>query len=417
MSSVATREPIRHTGHCDDVLDAVVTCRKESLFATDLDASRESIDAELRGRRVLVVGGAGSIGSATTKLLLDYLPSCLHVVDQNENELAELVRDLRARPRGMPELDFRALPLDYGGSVTERLLRESCSYDVVLNFAALKHVRSEKDVYSSLQMIDTNIVRHFRFKTWLAEHGHARSYFAVSSDKAANPTSLMGATKRLMEHLIFAVSANETGRTTSARFANVAFSKGSLLESFRRRLHSRQPLALPRDTRRYFISQGEAAEICLLTCCVCPNGYIAFPRMDAEAHLQTLEAVAVRILGYFQLTPLFYEDAEDARANLESLALQGRWPVLLTSLNTSGEKPYEEFVGNGESTIEIGLSSLLALAHAPNSTLDLDLLRKLERMVANPHLSIGKTTIVDALMGALPDFQHIETGRNLDQRL
>ena len=266
-------------------------------------------------------------------------------------------------------------------------------------------------------MIDTNIVRHFRFKTWLGEHGHAGCYFAVSSDKAANPTSLMGATKRLMEDLIFAVGRDKWTRTTSTRFANVAFSNGSLLQSFKRRLSKRQPLALPRDTKRYFVSQSEAAEICLLASCLCPNGHIAFPRMNPESHLQTLESIAVRILGHFDLTPVLCEDAEKARAMLETLALQGRWPVLLTPLDTSGEKPYEEFLGKDEQAGEIGLRSLLALVHPQDRAFDFALLRALERMVEEPNHFAGKAAIVDALRDALPQFQHVETGRNLDQRL
>src|SRR5262249_1792021 len=184
------------------------------------------------------------------RLALDYRPAAVHVIDQNENYLAELVRELRGRPRGLADVDFQTLPLDYGSPVMARLLRDSPPYDVVLNFAALKHVRSEKDVYSVLQMLDTNIVRHNHFKPWLADHGPGATYFAVSTDKAANPVSLMGASKRLMEDLIFSAATEHSRSTTSARFANVAFSNGSLLQGFVYRLAKRQPIAVPRDTQR-----------------------------------------------------------------------------------------------------------------------------------------------------------------------
>src|SRR5580700_3911214 len=236
-------------------LTSIVTGRADSLFARDLEASSDRVVAKVRDRRILVIGGGGSIGAATVRIILDYRPSALHVVDHNENYLAELVRELRGRSAGIPDIDFRTLPLDYGGPVMERFLRESPPYDVVLNFAALKHVRSEKDIYSVLQMFDTNVVRHIRFKRWLAEYRHGSTYFAVSTDQAANPVSLMGASKRLMEDLIFDIAAESYQSTTSARFANVAFSNGSLLQGFSHRLAKRQPLAVPRGTRRYFISQ------------------------------------------------------------------------------------------------------------------------------------------------------------------
>src|SRR6516165_12116090 len=206
-------------------IDYVVTRRKQSFFWSDLNAYSADISAKLRGRRVLVIGGGGSIGSATTCLLVDYAPSVIHVIDQNENYLAELVRYLRGRPLGLRDVDLRTLPIDYGSPIMERFLLEAeRPYEIVLNFAALKHVRSEKDIYSVLQMLDTNLMRHARFKHWLSKYGHGQVYFAVSTDKAANPTSLMGASKRLMEDLTFGLYTAPARSTTSARFANVAFS-------------------------------------------------------------------------------------------------------------------------------------------------------------------------------------------------
>jgi FlaA1/EpsC-like NDP-sugar epimerase len=398
-------------------LTAIVTGRTNSLFASDLKASSARVLAKVRDRRILVIGGGGSIGAATVRIILDYLPSALHIVDHNENYLAELVRELRGRSAGIPDIDFRALPLDYGGPVMERFLAESPPYDVVLNFAALKHVRSEKDIYSVLQMFDTNVVRHLRFKRWLAEHRHGATYFAVSTDKAANPVSLMGASKRLMEDLIFDVAAASSQSTTSARFANVAFSNGSLLQGFGYRLAKWQPLAVPRDTRRYFISHQEAGELCLLAACRIPDGHIAVPRVDATLQLQLLEDIACACLDYWGLSAERYGDEAQARNDVERLAREGRWPLLLTPLDTGGEKPFEEFVGAGESATDCGLRNVLALRHIAGVAAEKKLFEEIARWVDEPDSAVAKANFVSAISAALPNFRHSQSEQNLDQRL
>jgi nucleoside-diphosphate-sugar epimerase len=398
-------------------LTSIVTGRADSLFARDLEASSDRVVAKVRDRRILVIGGGGSIGAATVRIILDYRPSALHVVDHNENYLAELVRELRGRPAGIPDIDFRALPLDYGGPVMERLLTDLPPYDVVLNFAALKHVRSEKDIYSVLQMFDTNIVRHTRFKRWLAGHRHGSTYFAVSTDKAANPVSLMGASKRLMEDLIFDIAAESWQSTTSARFANVAFSNGSLLQGFGYRLAKRQPLAVPRDTRRYFISHQEAGELCLLATCRIPDNYVAVPRIDATLQLQLLEDIACACLDYWGLRAERYADEAHARNDVERLAREGRWPLLLTPLDTGGEKPFEEFVGIGETATDCGLLNVSALRHIPCVTAEQELFDQIARWVEEPDLAIAKAKFIGAIADALPNFRHSQSDRNLDQRL
>src|SRR6516165_9920985 len=399
-------------------IDYLVTRRKQSFFWSDLNAYSADITAKLSGRRVLVIGGGGSIGSATTRLLVDYAPSVVHVIDQNENYLVELVRYLRGRPLGLTNVDFRTLPIDYGSPIMERFLREAeRPYEIVLNFAALKHVRSEKDIYSVLQMLDTNLMRHARFKRWLSKYGHGRLYFAVSTDKAANPTSLMGASKRLMEDLTFGLYAAEAQLTTSARFANVAFSNGSLLDGFLRRLVTRQPLAVPRDTRRYFISQIEAGELCLIAALLAPDKHIAFPNLNPLDELQSLESIAMRVLEHFGLTPQFYEDEEGARRDLERVARTGRWPLLLTPLNTSGEKSYEEFVGEGETAVDIGMKAIRAFCHVPSRAIDSKLFDWMAILIDDAHRPVDKTRIVEQVGQALASFCHVDTGRNLDQRL
>lgn len=241
-------------------LERRIVGRPSSLFAADMNDNAEALAQVVRGRSILVVGGGGSIGSATTELLVELRPARLHVVDISENYLAELVRSVRNGSYAVGAVDFQTLPIDFGSAIMQRFLQENGPYDVVLNFAALKHVRSEKDPYSLLQMIDTNVVRQARFRRWLTETGCGR-YFVVSTDKAANPTSLMGATKRLMEDVLFDARPEGAFVCTSARFANVAFSNGSLLQSFLCRLAARQPLAAPCDTRRYFISRRESRDL------------------------------------------------------------------------------------------------------------------------------------------------------------
>lgn len=399
-------------------LDALVTRRDHSLFHEDMRTQAGRIENLVRDRRVLVIGGGGSIGSATTHLLLEYGPKCVHVADHSENYLAELVRDLRGQPKGLADsIDFRALPIDYGGPVMERLLAETEPYDIVLNFAALKHVRSEKDVYSVLQMLDTNVVKHIRFKQWLARSGHCERYFAVSTDKAANPTSLMGASKRLMEDLVFDVAAKAAVSTASARFANVAFSNGSLLQGFRYRIERFQPLAVPRNTKRYFVSHQEAGELCMLGAFCAPDHHIIFPMLDPETELQPLEDIALRVLQAHGYQPEFFDREDDARRSVRDLALSGRWPVLLTALDTSGEKPYEEFVGEGEVRIDVDLRSVAAVRHLLSLAETDGLFDKIARAVEDPRSAIDKADIVSLIKNRLVNFRHVESGTNLDQRL
>jgi FlaA1/EpsC-like NDP-sugar epimerase len=399
------------------LLDRLVLQRPTSQFAPDLGSRTHDLLTEMRGQRVLVVGGGGSIGSATTALLSRLEPAALHVVDQSENYLAELVRELRGRQGGLAVADFRTLPLDYGSAVMGRFLADAKPYDIVLNFAALKHVRSEKDAYSLLQMLDTNVVRHVRFKRWLLRHGHARRYFAVSTDKAANPTSLMGASKRLMEDIAFDTHVPEGGSVVSARFANVAFSNGSLLQGFLYRLAKQQPFAVPRDTRRYFVSQSESGEICTLAALLGRPAQVLFPRLDPATQLQSLQEVAERVLDAHGLRPVPFDSEDEARAALPSLAKQQAGPLLLTPLDTSGEKPYEEFVGSDESEADSGLETLGAVHHVPSRAIEDGVVDMLAGVVGDDASPIDKGAIVRAVESVIPGFAHRETGRNLDERL
>lgn len=395
------------------------TGRSESLFAADVAKAGTSLQTAVTGKRILVIGGAGSIGGATTELIADLRPAALHVVDQDENRLVELVRTLRSRPQRLRVADFRTLPLDFGADIMRMFLNSQAPYDAVLNFSAMKHVRSEKDSFSLLRILDINVVRLARLMTWLADCGHKGRLFSVSTDKAANPTSLMGASKRLMEHVMFAAEdlAGLDCVATSTRFANVAFSNGSLLQGFLQRLAKLQPLALPRATRRYFVSPEESGHICLLASQAAPDRAVVIPRLHAETDLVELQSVAERVLARLGLQPSYYDDETLAVAAVKTDIDRCRYPVLLTPLDTSGEKAYEEFVGDGEREREIGYGQLTSVDYlpAPAGTLK-PLVHWLTEAIAGHH-AVTKEGIIERIAAVVPALRHIETGKNLDQRM
>jgi FlaA1/EpsC-like NDP-sugar epimerase len=399
----------------DPELSRLTTGRTTSFFAEDIKTHDAALRSVITGRRILVTGGAGSIGSATLELLFRYAPAAVHVIDLAENGLVELVRDFRSRPEQLVRGEFRLLPIDYGSAATERLLQSEPAYNLVLHFAAHKHVRSEKDVPSVIQMLDTNVIKMHRFTRWLQKYGHGKRYFAVSTDKAANPTSLMGASKRLMEHVLFSIGSSGSS-VTSTRFANVAFSNGSLLQGFLYRLARRQPLAVPREVRRYFVSPREAAEICLLSAGATEAGLITFPRLDPNEHLRPLVDIAVALLEHLGLQPSFYEDEAKACSATETELRRDCYPILLTPLDTSGEKPYEEFVAIDETPTSTSFAALSALHYVPPPVPLEPALALLEEIAANAGMRLEKSDITRHVASVVPGFQHIETGRSLDER-
>lgn len=405
-------------------LAEIATGRGTSFFKRDLEANGAALREAVRGARILAVGAAGSIGSNTVFTLCRYEPRAIHVVDQNENGLAEFIRQFRSSPESGRVADMRTMPLDYGSAAMERLLEHEGPYDVILNFAAIKHVRSEKDEYSILQMLDTNIVKQARLMRWIARHSNRARYFSVSTDKAANPSSFMGATKRIMEHVMFEddYAGALGGPVTSARFANVAFSNGSLLQSFENRLARREPIACPQGIRRYFVSLEESGEICTLAGLLIEDGHIAVPRLDPETNLVPLQGIAERFIAHHGYEPAPFEDEEEAKAKCTEEIAAGRWPLILTRGDTAGEKPYEEFVAEGERAEPTGLSAIDAIRHiGPKGGRIGTLVEALERIVLGLDRDAkADKDAVKTLIGELePAFlaTHRDSTLNLDQRM
>ena len=407
-----------------DCLQHIATGRRSALFSADIAAHEPALREALGGKRILAIGAAGSIGSNTVLEMARYTPRSLHLIDQNENDLAEIVRQFRTSRERYVIDDFRALPLDYGSRALKLFLNSVPVYDVVINFAAIKHVRSEKDPFSTMQMLDTNIVKQVRLMRWLAATGFSGRFFTVSTDKAANPSSMMGATKRLMEHVLFNSNAADAlaGTKTTARFANVAFSNGSLLQSFQKRLARIEPLAAPRDTRRYFVSLKESGQLCTIAACLAPDRCITIPKLNPEDHLFSLEDIARRFLSENNYEAVVYDDEAAACRDARSLRARRQWPLLLTPLDTAGEKSYEEFMTDKEQAFEFGMPNLRAIQYreVDRNLID-EAIAKCNALVSlDASVDIVDKEKIKQIIGAVePDFlvTHQDSARNLDQRI
>jgi FlaA1/EpsC-like NDP-sugar epimerase len=382
-------------------------------MAADWAARSGEIADQLKGASVLVVGAAGTIGAASVRQLLPFAPERLELVDIDENGLARLARDVRSRGDGEgTEIGFNAL--DFAGFPGMALAQATGPFDLVLNFAAVKHVRSEKNLFTLLHMIDVNVVRQQRFAALLAAGSLARRHFVVSTDKAANPASFMGATKALLEAAVFAAS-NGAVRASAARFANVAYSSGSLLESYQQRFAAGQALAAPKNTRRYFISARDGARICLLAQLTCPAGRVAIPRFDASSAAVELAETAAAFLAARGRRAVFVETSQDAA---ERAGRPGPdYPVLLTPRDTAGEKEIEVFRGEGERAEPLGLTALEAIAPAPIEAAALSsALADLSACVAGERKS-DTAGLEAVIQRVLPAFRHTPAEARLDDRI
>jgi len=397
-----------------EAMTRAVTGRTHGLFAADLAAQRAVVSAAIQDRRVLVIGGAGSIGSATIQQLLPFAPAALAVLDTSENNLAELVRTLRSDACGA-RLDLAVQPLDYGSALAHAWLAKQAPFDLVLSFAALKHVRSERDAFSLLRMLEVNLLSADRFLAACRAHGHGDAgVFLVSTDKAAEPASLMGASKRAMELLLW---SHALPRATTTRFANVAFSDGSLPWGFLQRLAKRQPLAGPSDVRRYLVSPAEAGQLCLLAALCAPNRHVLVPELDPTRDAFGFDAVATAVLQAHGLQSVPYGDDASARAAVEREAATGRWPVVFSPSTTSGEKAMEIFVGPGEQARDCGLVRCRAIPAAPVDRAALDEFLALVTSAVSGGPVPEKAAIASALARVVPELHHIETGLSLDGKM
>lgn len=387
--------------------------RTRALFSEDLAAHEQELSEMVAASRFLVIGGAGSIGQAVSKELFRRNPRKLHIVDLNENNLTELVRDIRSS-FGYIGGDFRTFALDCGSSVFDAFWQADGFYDYVLNLSALKHVRSEKDPYTLMRMIDVNIFNTIKTLKQAREKG-AKKYFCVSTDKAANPANMMGATKRIME--MFLMQYSHDICISTARFANVAFSDGSLLQSFEQRVQKRQPIVAPNDVKRYFVTPRESGELCLLSTLLGENRDIFFPKLSEDLHLQKFSDIAVRYLQARGYEPFLCSSEQEARELMHSLPDKGRWPCLFTASDTTGEKEYEEFYTGNEEIDNQRFQSLGIVKNPP----DYDpqktarFVRAVQGMKASR--SWTKDEIVALFFEMIPGFAYIEKGKYLDSKM
>ena len=394
-----------------------VTKRERSLLTDDMEVNKRALTQEIRGKRACVIGGAGSIGSSFIKALLQFEPRQLIVIDLNENGLAELTRDLRSSFNIKVPEDYRTYTLDFSSPIFERIFREEKGFDIVANFSAHKHVRSERDRYSVQALIENNDIKAKKLMDLMMEY-KPKHFFCVSTDKAANPVNIMGASKRILEDLVMAYSKEFP--VTTARFANVAFSNGSLPDGWLHRLQKRQPLAAPTDVKRYFVSPEESGQICLLACILGNNGEIFFPKLGEEQML-TFSSICDDFVAAQGLTKHLCASEEEAKQLAASLNVQpstfNDYPVVYTGSDTTGEKAYEEFYVEGEALNMKRFTSLGVIESSPRHTmLEVDkLFAEFKEIFAKDDFT--KAEVVDAIHQFIPTFEHVERGKNLDSKM
>jgi len=387
--------------------------RKEQLFDKDIHNKKENLSAIIKNASFLVLGGAGTIGQAVSKEIFKRNPHKLHVVDISENNLVELVRDLRST-YGYIDGDFKTYALDIGSVEYTAFLNNEPTYDYVLNLSALKHVRSEKDPFTLMRMIDVNISNtHKSIKQAIQKK--TKKYFCVSTDKAANPVNMMGASKRIME--MFLIQHRDEISISMARFANVAFSDGSLLHSFNQRILKRQPIVAPNDVKRYFVTPQEAGELCLMSCIYGDSGEIFIPKLDENLHLVSFAKIAENYLHELGYEPYECASEEEARTNIEEKISKGKWPCYFTSSDTTGEKHYEEFYTAEE---KLDMDSFQSIGIIKNEMgVDVKKLQMFENKISDLRKSgnWSKTDIVQLFHQMIPNFDHKETGKYLDSKM
>lgn len=388
--------------------------RSQALFAQDISQHETVLEERISSSRFLVLGGAGSIGQAVTKEIFKRNPQKLHVVDVSENNLTELVRDIRSS-FGYIGGDFQTFALDIGSVEYDAFFKADGKYDYVLNLSALKHVRSEKDPYTLMRMVDVNIFNTDKTLQQSIEKG-IKKYFCVSTDKAANPVNMMGASKRIME--MFLMRRSKEIEISTARFANVAFSDGSLLHGFNQRLEKRQPIVAPNDIKRYFVTPQESGELCLMSCIFGENRDIFFPKLSEHLHLITFADIAVKYLQQKGYEPYLCECEDEARDFFYKYpGDKTHWPCLFTGSDTTGEKDFEEFFTEHETLDMQRYANLGVIKNQPEY--DTAKLMHFEQSIyeMKTRLAWSKEQLVKLFFEMIPEFSHKETGKYLDGKM
>jgi FlaA1/EpsC-like NDP-sugar epimerase len=387
--------------------------RSQVLFGRDLSENKKHLEELVSSGKFLIIGGAGSIGQSVTKEIFKRNPRVLHVVDISENNLVELVRDIRSS-FGYIDGDFTTLAIDSGSPEFNAFLKTQDGYDYVLNLSALKHVRSEKDPFTLMRLINVNILNTEKSILQAKDFG-AKKYFCVSTDKAANPVNMMGASKRIME--MFLMRRSLEVPISTARFANVAFSDGSLLHGFNQRIQKRQPLSAPQDIKRYFVTPQESGELCLMSCMLGENRDIFFPKLSEHLHLVTFAEIAVKYLEQLGYEAYVCSTEDEARARVDELATQKKWPCYFFNSDTTGEKDFEEFFTDNETLDMARFASVGVIKNEP--LFDERLLNHFVENIAamNARGCWSKQEVVDLFNWMIPGFCHKETGKYLDGRM
>lgn len=398
----------------DKFISDSVTFRPVSMFVPDIEANKEKLTQEIKGKKVCVIGGAGSIGSSFVKAVLRFEPKSVVIIDLNENGLAELVRDVRSTNGLYVPDEFRCYTLNFADPIFTRIFREEKGFDIVANFSAHKHVRSEKDRYSVQALIENNDIKAKKLMDLLCEFP-PKHFFCVSTDKAANPVNIMGASKRIMEDLVMAY--NDKFKVTTARFANVAFSNGSLPDGWIHRLQKKQPLAAPSDVKRYFVSPEESGQICMLACILGKGGEVFFPKL-CEDQMLTFSSICDGFVKSEGFTKKECSSDEEAKQYAAKMGYNSEtYPVVYFKSDTTGEKAYEEFYVPGE---KIDMQRFQALGVVEQTTRhdmkEVDaFFSTLEGIFQKDDFT--KAQVVDAIREFIPNFEHEEKGKNLDQKM
>ena len=387
--------------------------RRQKLFTEDILDKSKALAQIISSSKFLVIGGAGSIGQAVVKEIFKRNPKKLHIVDINENNLTELVRDIRSS-FGYIEGEFQTYALDIGSIEYDSFIRSDGNYDYILNLSALKHVRSEEDPFTLMRMMEVNIFNTDKTIIQSIDNG-VNKYFCVSTDKAANPVNMMGASKRIME--MFLMRRSDKINISTARFANVAFSDGSLLYGFSQRLAKRQPIAAPHDVKRYFLTQQESGELCLMSCIFGDNRDIFFPKLSENFHLISFSDIAIRYLKNKGYEAYICETEDEARELIKTLPEQKKWPCLFMSSNTTGEKDFEEFYTNKE-LLDVSMFKNIGVIKN-KLRYDEHKLNDFERKIRNLKSKgvWSKQEIVNEFFKIFSEFKYIDNGKYLDSKM